>query len=72
MLPPVGASCSRISFEVVVLPQPDFADQTQGFARIDRKIDPVHRLDPAGLGSQQSADFDREVFLHILEFKQWR
>ena len=53
IVPAVGLSCSRISLEVVVLPQPDSPISPSVSPAVDREIDAVDRLDPGDLALQE-------------------
>ena len=54
------------------MPQPDFADDPERLARLDREIDAVHRLDPGHLPPRKQRRRDREVLCQAVNFQQRR
>jgi hypothetical protein len=49
---------------VVDLPAPVRAEQAEHLARRDVEVDALHRLDPAGVGLGEPANFDGMGFVH--------
>ena len=73
IVPPVGFSCSRISFEVVVLPQPDSPMTPSVSPAVDREIDAVDGLDPADLAPRKRLPvLTGEVLGQALDLQQRR
>ena len=64
--PPVGGLRFRISSSVVLLPQPDSPDQTEGLALLDLQVDAVDRVDGADPATEDRALHQRVVALHVV------